>query len=179
MTRCQPAGRPLPQASKDRGGGKSGLQGETVPGNARRRRLQGQCHRKQTALPTGFPRGRSASGVRVKRWGKSPPRDRQRKRHGKPHREQDRIGTTRRETAGPPRASRSGGLLEAPRERRPRGMVAGQRRAAAQNPAYRPADIFPDSTNLGISTCFPAAPGTTSLSPCVPPTRAGMATGIA
>ena len=30
---------------------------------------------------------------RVKRWGKSPPRRRQRGWHGKPHREQDRIGT--------------------------------------------------------------------------------------
>ncbi len=31
--------------------------------------------------------------ARVKGCGKSAPRDRQRKRHGKPHREQDRIGT--------------------------------------------------------------------------------------
>ncbi len=78
----------------------------------------------------------------MKRWGKSPPRDRQRKRHGKPHREQDRIGTTRRETVSPLRAGRSGGLLEAARERRPRGMVAqGSFRAAGQNPAYRPTGI--------------------------------------
>src|SRR5450432_1538647 len=34
--------------------------------------------------------------VRVKRCGKSAPRVRQRKRHGKPHREQDRIGTATR-----------------------------------------------------------------------------------
>src|SRR5690606_16501932 len=31
--------------------------------------------------------------VRVKGWGKSPPRDWQQERQGKPHREQDRIGT--------------------------------------------------------------------------------------
>ena len=39
---------------------------------------------------TGFRR------VRVKRCGKSAPRVRQRSRHGKPHREQDRIGTATR-----------------------------------------------------------------------------------
>ncbi len=33
--------------------------------------------------------------VRVKRWGKSPPRDGQPDRHGKPHREQCQIGTAR------------------------------------------------------------------------------------
>ena len=35
------------------------------------------------------------AGVRVKRWGKSPPRDWQQDRHGKPHREQCRIGIAR------------------------------------------------------------------------------------
>src|SRR4051812_40863108 len=39
-----------------------------------------------------------AGQARVKRWGKSPPRERQRKRHGKPHREQDQIGAARRAT---------------------------------------------------------------------------------
>ncbi len=38
--------------------------------------------------------------VMVKRWGKSPPRERQRKRHGKPHREQCQIGTARRKAGG-------------------------------------------------------------------------------
>src|SRR5467141_530623 len=40
---------------------------------------------------------RDFGAVRVKRCGKSAPRVRQRKRHGKPHREQDRIGTATRE----------------------------------------------------------------------------------
>ena len=35
------------------------------------------------------------AAARVKRCGKSAPRRRQRRRHGKPHREQDRIGTAR------------------------------------------------------------------------------------
>jgi hypothetical protein len=70
-----------------------------VPDNVRRGRPQGKCHREQTAAPPHFPsprkRGRVGRGaaVRVKRCGKSAPRLRQRKRHGKPHREQNRIGT--------------------------------------------------------------------------------------
>lgn len=64
----------------------------TVPGNARRGRPQGQCHRKQTAGHGPRARGPPA---RVKGCGKSAPRCRQRQRHGKPHREQDQIGTTR------------------------------------------------------------------------------------
>jgi len=67
-----------------------------VPANGRRGRPQGKCHREQTAgRPRPFGRIRQA---RVKRWGKSPPRERQRKRHGKPHREQDQIGAARRAT---------------------------------------------------------------------------------
>lgn len=61
-----------------------------MPANGRRGRPQGKCHRKQTAA--------AFAAARVKGWGKSPPRDWQQKRHGKPHREQDRIGAVRRET---------------------------------------------------------------------------------
>ena len=82
-----PAGR---TAALVKGRGKSGLHGETVPGNARRGRPQGQCHREQTATPSETKRA-----VRVKGCGKSAPRDRQRERHGKPHREQNRIGMAR------------------------------------------------------------------------------------
>ena len=66
------------------GRGKSGLHGTRMPGNARRGRPQGKCHRKQTA---GVP------PVRVKRCGKSAPPTRQRAGHGKPHPEQDHVGT--------------------------------------------------------------------------------------
>ncbi len=58
-----------------------------MPDNVRRGRPQGKCHRKQAAP--------AAAGVRVKGWGKGPPRRRQRRRHGKPHREQYRIGAAR------------------------------------------------------------------------------------
>ena len=50
--------------------GKSGLHGSTVPDNLRRGRPQGQCHRKQTALPSLGDEAR----VRVKGCGKSAPR---------------------------------------------------------------------------------------------------------
>lgn len=61
-----------------------------MPANGRRGKPQGKCHRKQTAA--------AYAAARVKGWGKSPPRDWQQERHGKPHREQDRIGAVRRET---------------------------------------------------------------------------------
>src|SRR4051812_34518738 len=68
--------------------------------------------------------------VRVKRCGKSAPRLRQRRRQGKPHREQDRIGTAtravRRKTKTPQghvRPDRPGRLLEAMCKHCPRGMA--------------------------------------------------------
>jgi len=63
--------------------GKSGLHKAMVPGNARPGKPEGKRHRKQTA---------AHAAVRVKRWGKSPPRGWQQRRHGKPHQEQCRIG---------------------------------------------------------------------------------------
>jgi len=78
------------------GGGKSGLHGNTVPGNARRGRPQGKCHRKQTARPSARE---NAGAARVKGCGKGAPRSRRRERQGKPHREQDQIGTAGRAIA--------------------------------------------------------------------------------
>jgi hypothetical protein len=71
--------------------------------------------------------GASRAAVRVKGCGKSAPRTRQRGRHGKPHREQDRIGATGRasRSARPSlQARRPGWLLEAVGNDRPRGMAA-------------------------------------------------------
>ena len=78
------------------GRGKSGLHRHTVPDNFRRGQPQGQCHRKRTARRSSEGK---RSGARVKRCGKSAPRVRQRIRHGKPHREQDRIGTATRRSS--------------------------------------------------------------------------------
>ena len=75
-------------------GGKSGLHGQTVPDNVRR-------DEPFWAGPGTVPQRTDRLGAlrlaaaRVKRCGKSAPRFRRRKRHGKPHREQDRIGTAR------------------------------------------------------------------------------------
>ena len=96
-----------------RDGGKSGLHGETAPDNVRRGRPQGKRHRKQTAF--GSPK------VRVKGSGKSAPRGRRRKRHGKPRREQNRIGTTGFYPASPGR--RPGWLHETAGNGRPRGLA--------------------------------------------------------
>ena len=54
------------------------------------RRVDGKCHRKHTAPPWLGSPGRG--GARVKRWGKSPPRRRQRRRHDKPLPVQGKIG---------------------------------------------------------------------------------------
>jgi hypothetical protein len=105
-------------------------------------------------LPPPFLPARAGirdEAVRVKRCGKSAPRIRQRSRHGKPHREQDRIGMAERavresdNTAGRCQARHPGRLLEAMCKHRPRGMAVTYRSLAGdtlQNPAYRPADIF-------------------------------------
>jgi hypothetical protein len=89
--------------------------------------------------------------VRVKRCGKSAPRLRQRRRHGKPHREQDRIGTARssplrerkRSSGSMSGSGRPGRLLKAPGNRRRRGMAVTRGASlASQNPAYRLADAL-------------------------------------
>ena len=80
-TRCQSAGRPLP------------LAGEESPGSTetRCRITSGGGDPRESATEIEPPA--ASLQVRVKRCGKSAPRTRQRGRHGKPHREQNRIGT--------------------------------------------------------------------------------------
>ena len=67
--------------------------------------------------------------ARVKGWGKSPPRRRQRRRHGKPRQEQCRIGTARASSKDRARGfSRPGGpgwLHEPVGDGGPRGMAVG------------------------------------------------------
>src|SRR6201999_4187912 len=59
-----------------------------VPVNGRRGRPQGQRHRNDTAY-------RPKAAARLKWCGKSAPRPWQQEWQGKPHREQDQIGTAR------------------------------------------------------------------------------------
>jgi hypothetical protein len=94
--------------------------------------------------PVNALRGQGA--VRVKRWGKSPPRERQRKRHGKPHREQDRIGTPR---LGQPWQTfpvvsvRVGCVRKAATPFQDEWPPRLRRKSQAiQNPAYRPAGDY-------------------------------------
>ena len=58
----------------------------------------GRGNPRESATENKPPRTRS--GVRVKRWGKSPPRFWQQRRSGKPHREQCRIGISWRVRRG-------------------------------------------------------------------------------
>ena len=109
-----------------------------MPDNVRRGRPQGKCNREQTAW--------ASAQVRVKGWSKSPPRGWQHPRHGKPHREQSRIGTAsgnRDPVSG--FAVRVGCLrrraIAVPEEWPPRGLSCESKEMPAlQNPAYRPAD---------------------------------------
>src|SRR5258708_39875594 len=89
-------------------------------------------------LPPPYPpplagEGQREGAARVKRCGKSAPRIRQRNRHGKPHREQNRIGTATRavreseNAAGRCQARRPGRLLEAMCKHGPRGMAVTYR----------------------------------------------------
>jgi hypothetical protein len=154
----RPDGRFPPRAER----GKSGLHGGAVPGNARRGRPQGKCHRKYTAGPSRDTR----RPARVKWCGKSAPRRRQRRRQGKPHREQDQVGAAGIPLcfgcqAGPSRC-RSGRLHEALGNGCPRGMAipAHLRTWAGQNPAYRPsgtiARIVEHIKNNSALLCAPS-----------------------
>jgi len=66
--------------------------------------------------PDGFAHWVIPSG-KGETVGKSPPRDRQRKRHGKPHREQDQIGAARRATGSGVSASPPGSVARGARQR--------------------------------------------------------------
>ena len=138
----QSAGRPPPSTA------------EESPGSIRiRRRItsgvgrpQGKRHRKQTARSWA---ARPFSGkARVKGCGQSAPRRRQRRRHGKPRREQNRIGATRGALFKRRRASSVGLAARVGCSRRPATGVPeewpsrrGDQFPAIQNPAYRPAGV--------------------------------------
>ncbi|QDJ10993.1 Hypothetical protein HVPorG_05023 [Roseomonas mucosa] len=84
-------GRPRFGRSPNRG--KSGLHGKAVPANGRRGSNPRESATENRPLGRiGTPVVPQPCRVRVKGCGKSAPRPRQRGRHGKPHREQDRIG---------------------------------------------------------------------------------------
>jgi hypothetical protein len=101
--------------------------------------------------PCEPPQG--ARRARVKRCGKSAPRLRQRNRHGKPHREQDRIGTATRAAresdnsrercqALAVRVGCSRRCANIAPEEWPSRIASRKRGGALQNPAYRLADTL-------------------------------------
>ena len=113
------------------GRGKSGLQGEMAAGNARPGQPEGKRHREETAAG-------AIPAARVKRWGKSPPRRRQRRWHGKPRQEQGQIGIARglAPRVSPARAVRVG-CPSPPATAGPDEWPSAAAKPS-QNPAYRP-----------------------------------------
>src|SRR6266851_55665 len=92
--------------------------GEESPGSTETRcRITSGGGDPRESATENKPPARFAGPARVKRWGKSPPRDRQRKRHGKPHREQDQIGAARRATGSGVSASPPGSVARGVRQR--------------------------------------------------------------
>ncbi len=137
------ASRPYLAAPDGRMAALAATAGEESPGSteARCRVTPGGGDPRESATETyrrARPKGRAA---RVKWCGKSAPRRRQRRRQGKPHREQDQVGAAgaARRRAGFRAAARVG------RARRPVTGVPDEWSSPAfgrgQNPAYRPSGI--------------------------------------
>ncbi len=72
-------------------------------------------------------------GVRVKRWGKSPPRSWRHGRHGKPRLEQGQVSGESTHLD----QDAAGRLLEGVSDRTPREMTVTVVHSTGQNPAYR------------------------------------------
>ena len=118
---CQTVGWPL----------SAGARGEESPGSseARCRVTPGGGDPRESATENTPPAclRRAGRAARVKWCGKSAPRGRQRRRQGKPHREQDQVGAAgapeRFGAPGEPSRRRSGRSHEALGDERPRGMA--------------------------------------------------------
>ena len=128
------------------GRGKSGLRRAVcriTSGTWASKPRDGQCHRKQTART---PRG---VRVRVKRCGKSAPLRRQRRRHGKPHTEQDQIGNESGSNAG----TRRPGAAASKRRPGNRPKVPGRSLHTSAAAMRRPEE-WPSSTESGLQVCL-------------------------
>ena len=168
---CQSAGRPLP--------GMTGFAAQTSveesPGSRdqRWRLTAAGGDPRESATENKPPAWGRPHVARVKRCGKSAPRFRQRRRHGKPHREQDRIGAARMLRAtwvssAILAAARVGctrlGAIRAPEE------WPSRRTLSRQNPAYRPTGKFVSSRCIPGSRAFARLSGTLPRQdrPCAP-----------
>ena len=118
--------------------------GEESPGSmeARCRVTPGGGDPRESATESKPPVRLYAPPARVKGCGKSAPRPRRRGRHGKPHREQDRIGAAGRDSSELPAGGfprrRPGRSREASGNGRPRRMAIHRSSERGQDPAYRP-----------------------------------------
>ncbi len=108
-------------------------------------RRQGKCHRKHTAGAGGVLAPRKpvrAAPVRVKRCGKSAPRRRRRRRHGKPHRVQGQAAVQVRLGPPPRFAGAAGprvGRFRPDGRKSPPGTTGERRRkAASREMAFAP-----------------------------------------
>jgi len=115
--------RPICRAVRRPGGRGGACSVEESPGSTvkRRRVTPARGDPRDSATESKPPRTRS--GVRVKGWGKSPPRGWQQRRHGKPRLEQDRIGTSRELARRVHRPRRPGRSREPSGNGRSRGMI--------------------------------------------------------
>ena len=183
-----------------------------MPGNPRAAQADGKCHRKHTAgrcsvfggeLPGNSLKNASAFSVRVKRQGKSLPRHRQRRRHGKPHPVQGQIGAESRWPAsskklGPTEFPARVGRLRSAATRFPDRWLPREssfltaRRFVRQNSAYRPSRFspsksmrsattgkwsegyFPLRLNVTVSIAFAATGPRTSIQSILAPSRRGV-----
>ena len=102
---------------------------EESPGSDKtgRRLTAARREPRESATERKPPRG-FGQEVRVKGWGKSPPRSWQQNWHGKPRPEQDQVGGT----YGPSYARAPGVSREAFSNERPRGMVARPRKGRTE-----------------------------------------------
>jgi hypothetical protein len=121
-----------------------GSSGWDTRGRKVKRPFDGQCHRKSNR------RSRFAGRVRVKRCGKSAPREAQATRHGKPHRVQGQIGN--------PGAARSR-FRESETDsgyRLHRQMVLSPEEIRGrQNSAYSPSETIPNSAGMSYTSPTP------------------------
>jgi hypothetical protein len=117
------------ESTTDQTAGRSPLRsrvGEESPGSmTTRRRVTPAGGDPRDSATESKPPNRFGGRVRVKGWGKSPPRTGQPGRHGKPRLEQDRIGASRGlRTAGRRWPRRPGRSREPFGDERSRGMIA-------------------------------------------------------
>jgi hypothetical protein len=121
ISHCQTVGWPLSaDARREESPGSTEVRCRVTPGGGDPRESA-----TESTPPTCLGLARRA--VRVKRCGKSAPRRRQRRRQGKPHREQDQVGAAgipeRSGMPGRPPSRRSGRSHEALGDERPRRMA--------------------------------------------------------